>query len=677
MKRALALLLALLHAAPAEALTLVLYHPRPISTTTLGVREAHIQDTRAVRLVVSAILATGGEVLLVRGNGIATENVRLGQYVVNAGKAGAYAIPVDAIAAVGYERGTSSGYARLDSLTRAAHVTTGDTLSTTGGLRKPILWLGTNGPPMVSGGPLWTDATACTTGTDQNDKTNPNIGQINYQLGTTEGFYPHAYTSGWTLNATTPAGGLRKHVVGSDNTYDGLYAQQGKSCTWCDSTNYARADTVFMWERPMSHINGSKPIVFATFYGAGASYDSVSNANSNERPPAEGSTEMLFAALARLDSLSGGNVFGPKVLKKAITIDGGFVHGSNVPNMIGFYVGDSAGSFYPMLDSLAARNLPAVLGVNTDSVRFYPGELARWMRWPKLRFAPQTRAGLDSAAASGGASAQITRDPWGRWRVRSFVGDGSGLGADTSMASLGGSELARCDSIFGRERVSRFALPADDDWSPLNVRPGSGPANKLDSLFYAIGEMGYTGVRVNLQSPESNASGRGVARTNPRGYLQRQGYYTEPFGGHRIKLLGHNGYLRAGGTRQAFAWPDSTVPYADIYVPLIYPELERLFMGLYMDADRNHDNFRFDGSVYGAAWYTFKEQAYSVEDMTNPPVRAYVHRFNVADFSGMRNGMPVRNGWIVLKSADNAMRLTNRLAGRTVFAWAYPEDVEP
>jgi hypothetical protein len=60
-----------------------------------------------------------------------------------------------------------------------------------------------------------------------------------------------------------------------------------------------------------------------------------------------------------------------------------------------------------------------------------------------------------------------------------------------------------------------------------------------------------------------------------------------------------------------------------------------------------------------------------------PVVHGNIYRLDCADLSGLPSGPPALVGYWVLRDAKRAMDVINKLAGRTVVAFAYPDDVTP
>lgn len=478
-----------------------------------------------------------------------------------------------------------------------------------------------------------------------------------YRPGLHERVLASSYVGAAIRNSTPPAGGIRVLLARGMTALSGVKMVQGVNCAWADSTVVqADPDTMMVWERPMSHVAGAKSIVFAYYMGGSDLPDSTAASYS----PCEGEYFVSALALARLDSLLSGRLI-QKAPQLALTIDGvasraGRRHpwGLNAP--------DST-VLWGTLDSLKALGIPITVGVNVDSTTTYASEVNRWKALPNVRFSPQTRWGLDTTVAGlGNATLARPADPWGRWRQRRAVD-----GTDTCLVNLLRSGRNRLGLLVGFSRLSATALPTDDDWSPVNALPA-------DSVMYAANLAGYRALRIDGQRPRS-----GWPAANPRGYgadayeQSRQRW---------LNLLAHNGYNLSGGALQWDVRSDSVAPYVSEYIsanstPISY-EQSRWWAGLFQTFYWDYDYHQFDqlASTVTAdmPWVDVNRP---MADRLYRMKRGSVVRLGVNDLAGEPNGPPARWGWWAVKSMSNAFSLINRTAGRTVIGWAYPEDIEP
>jgi len=243
------------------------------------------------------------------------------------------------------------------------------------------------------------------------------------------------------------------------------------------------------------------------------------------------------------------------------------------------------------------------------------------------------------------------------------------------------------DSLFGENRVSRIAVAPDDDWSPENLRvPASGFANlTLDSILIAIQAAGFRGVIADGQDPDARATkrGHGPSATNPRGYLWEQDNIKVR--GEDFKVLTHTGYGIMGGRAQVSGGTDSVNAGGGEGTGIFYKELSRLYAGALLDFDQNNDTWQYDGLFFSRAYDDIHarkvERVLAGSDYMRPVVKGNVFRLCAADLSGVPyggpGGAPAANGYWILKSAANAFAVINKLAGRTVIKFGYPEDIEP
>ena len=694
----LALLVGLCVSGVAEAKTLVLW-TQPGSAAGTAKQEFTTQQNRNLRLVTSCLEATGAvegvdfKVVKSMNNSTAaikgtnstarTEFVRKGQMVWNFGTAGAHAEQFDAVVSVGWYGGTHYSV-RLDSLMLPEY------LNDAGGLSVPVLVFTTNAEMLVPAVSPSTAAMACSIGVawDPHGAGDAlaNSGNADMQQLITDpthySWVNTAYVSGMLENADcVRPGGIRKLIRSSQSPLTYLNSR-AYNAAWADSAyNYsATADTLHLWDLLNAHIPGSKSMTIACAWGAGAMVDSLADANdpsSTVRPATEGDIPLIMMALAHLDSLSGGKVFGHKPLKVAFTVDQACSRG-NRRGPHGPYVDDES-AYYAVLDSIAALGVPITFGVNVDSLTAYAAEVAKLKAIARARFAPQSwRMIADTSDTPGNTTASSDRliDVWGHNRKRVYVGDGSAT--DTSLFALLRQQRIKADVVFGSARVSRFALAPLDDWSPLGLT-GRNRANELDSLFYAVTLAGYSGIRVDGQRPEANANTNvGPGKTNPLGYYNRQGYQrwslASASGG--MKLLAHNGFYLGGGALQwAGEGGDSTA--ADRF-GLLYAEYNREWIGLTQDHDNPYDLFPY--SWLGAGDPRLVNDVVASVDRFHAPRRAYVRKLHAGDFSGATggtNGPPARPGWWILKNMVIQARAINLLAGRPIVTFTYPENVEP
>lgn len=576
-----------------------------------------------------------------------------------------------------------------ESLTLSSYLTSGGR----NGLAVPVLGVFSHSGPggFTEAVNSYIDRTGDTTGLSGWAQTSS--GDAAFMFGKTFGSWqpPGGYTNGMLVNATPPAGGLRK-LIGSSKYARSIYYGFGNYfCDWCDSVTTWGSDTVFMWERPMSHISGSAPIVFARISGNGwpVSDSGVVSGDPGYPPPAEVSYDMLVAGLARIDSLTGGEVFsrGKLPLRIAITIDDAFSYRRR-RGPGGILRADSA-TFSATMDSLNSLGIPVTFGVNYDSMAAYP----EWRRWllkvNKARFAPQSRLGIrdSTGIVLGNSSPNQFYDPLGKLRKRALVGPGNM--ADTTYLSALQLGMCKVDSAFPG-RLSRSLLPADDDYVPANISGRAG-AHYDDSLMYAISRAGIRVVRFSNQFLHAHRGGSGRRYTDPIGIVRREGRYRNNIDGKYLLFAGQNGYNLIGGEGQAVVYNDSVGAVGDSGVIGVDNWMNaRLMTGLFANQEDSWGNSDIQYSSYEQFAVT-KTQADVYLDNILPKQEVYQYlvkmraahcpKFTCSDFSGVSpainqlTGAPARNGYWAIKGLVAWARSVNALAGRSVIEFVYPEDL--
>ena len=665
--------------------------------SNLQENEIEAQNIRNTRLLESIIRRTGGVYTTVRSDKSRTEWARTGAQVWGAGTAGEFVEQFDGVIVPHAQSETFAGQVRGDSLTRM-------TVQGREGAAVPALVFRDNGPVLTG----TADAPAYDGPVDSCGVTDVDTGpgKAIWQKGTTQAFLTHAYTSGITGSYNT--GDLRKILFAGTPAYeyrsstDDAGGTANIACAWCDSmATYADNDTLVLWERQYgTRITQASTIVFSSSYGAGAAVDSIQNIVGDAvvpRPATEGDFAVTLAALARLDSLvraDGGTVLGNKVIKVAVVVYGALArgerHGWKSPGSAQGILSSDTSAFYTVLDSVSALGIPITFAGNMDSAASYARDVIKLKSVRLAKFTPQVWNGVSDSAVAGGQNA-INRpvDVFGRYRVRFAIGDDSGAGADSSIKTLAKSSLRMADSLFGRDRVSRIAVAPDDDWSPKNVTGGQSGGVTIDSVLYALKLAGYNGVVADSQDPDADASKRtGPAATNPRGYYNQQRTYTSGLIPELrdFKILTHSGFAVIGGNAQAYSLPsgtrDSTSYKGAVgWTSNIYRELSRFWSAALLDHDDSYDTWAYDDinsgptRVYDGIVQRRVDRTQAA--VHRPVVKGSIYRLSCSDLSGLPGGPPAASGFHILKAAKNAMDTINRLAGRTVVAFAYPDDIEP
>jgi hypothetical protein len=258
-------------------------------------------------------------------------------------------------------------------------------------------------------------------------------------------------------------------------------------------------------------------------------------------------------------------------------------------------------------------------------------------------------------------------------------------------------------------RQINTAVAWDDDWSPksmlgVNGNPVTGAT--VDSIMYAVSLAGDRAIRTDLEdmsatglqmrtiwttdplsAPAFSTKDPGARpTTNPTGYgIQQQQLYRVSINGAHVKIVGHNGFYRSGGTLRgrmggAGAGDGTSVTQGYLY---------KMETGYFLDSDGNYtgerngdSNHINDNGPWGTQIAVF-DTAYSqnmirLADKYYGPRRAYVARFGLADMAGVAisGGDPIaRNGWWATKSLNNLFWTMNTLAGKSVMIFSKPEDV--
>ena len=674
-----AALAALLIAAPAQAAKVLLVEPKHPTDI-----DGAPSIMRLNRMVKDIFETYGVEYKSVRWDVLKTEDARTGVMVWSRGTGAAYAETFDAVVHL-WRANTNVvvGALRADSMLTVA--------------RPPLVpqLFVLNDITRVGGaGYSYANTACCTTGVWEGGGGVSGPGQVanaNAMLYVSEHdqrrrwFTDGSFTVGFraddTFNST--AGGVRKHISMASGATPFVVEQTFHNCLHCDSLRFAVTDSMAMWERMFNVGGGAQPAIFVSVDGNGGFSDSAKDADGSGQPPAEVSKIMILAGLARLDSLVYANT-GERLITKprtyAVTFDGAFTH--HVNRRYGMPPADSS-VFKASLDSLATLGIPVTFGVNIDSVAAYPNEKAWYERVPLARYTPQSWMGVSdtSAAATGPyTSPRISLDVLGRYRARAAYGDGSAVGADTSLWARLKWALFKADSIFGRGRVERFLLAPDDDWSPKNIRPiGGGP--DVDSVLWAIHRAGFKGIRVWGWDNAGSGTARTTFSANPLGWINNQEVVREGVGGNQLTLIRHNGFPIVGGTKAYHTGNDTASAPADSGSYLVqYAEHNRMWTGFTQDEDWvDYDTWPRDFTYFFATKFTaglWLDVDIPRRDIASLPRRAYIRTFHIRDLGGVPNGPPARNAYWVLKSAVNAAETINKLAGRTVVRFGYPTEVD-
>lgn len=341
-----------------------------------------------------------------------------------------------------------------------------------------------------------TQTTACSTGTPVSvaGSTTRDLAYVAYKTGSPWVFKPLSQKLG-VASATRAAPGIWRPLIGYAATASTAASVPSNPDSKTQSND---PDTLAMWARDFSPIRVA--VGASNFEGGKVLF--VHWQGSLTR----GDSRLIASALAWADSNSSGGVFSSRdklPQKFAIHIDDGFKRG-DATGPGGIKNTDSSTAIASM-DSLGTLNAPIVVGVGADSVNSYPNERAWWPRIKSVKYAPHTHGGAEVNNTGGdNASYQRPLDVFGLLRTRFAVGDGTGAGRDTSIASLLKGSFAVCGQWFGSNNVDRVIMAPGENWAPSVAHQGVpiGP----DSLFYAFSQGGAVGVRSFVNGPPKTTS---------------------------------------------------------------------------------------------------------------------------------------------------------------------------
>lgn len=600
---------------------------------------------------------------------IKTEEIRRGERWRNYGTAGEVHEQFGATVWIGGQTNTA-GYARPDSALRISR----------GGPLVPFVWLPDNATVKLGSTLASFPALSDSFGVE-NEVSFYAYPQVN-AVGSARGWTTMAYTEALRLSGTSGANNVRAMLIMRGSRESGYLKGEvyGPACIVCDSMRATgNQDSVVLLRR--TYPTGMSTLVVASAWGSGAPADSV----SGNTTAAEGDATIILAALAVADSACNGCILGPKPIQIAAVVKDVCSRG-NRQGANGILAADTS-AYYAALDTAAARGLKFTAIYDPDSAVTYGRDLIKLKENPLVRFAPSVTKGVrDTTTNAGNTSVTaLPVDPFGRHRSRAAVGDTLGAtnvvwpdgDKDTSLYSQLRRVKNMADSTFGSTRVSRVLFPALDDWSPkfLNGHRADPP---LDSVLLAMKEAGFSGVCVNAQDPDASAmSRRGLSKTNPRGYVGRQGIHRSALIPGGFKLLAHTGYESIGGRSGYATMSDSVFAWDSLAVGIQYRMLERAWMGAIMPYDNSYDIYPYDNNSVVSVWPYWVNVQESLNDHLIGGRHGNIAMFSATDFSGAPDGPPPLNGLHALISINAAMDAINRFAGRTVCRLVYPEEIIP
>lgn len=723
MKRTLALLLMLL-ASPVLAAptgTVLVVGPPVANSATANRSDGTLSSMERFSGIVQQMLVRlGVNFTWVRATDVRTEDLRLGQLVVGRGTGSATVKQFDAVVLCGWDF-ASTATVRADSLVTSAKLNSGSAT----GLAKPVAYL-LSDFYLLANSFFGFASNACSTGTAPFQALYAEPTDFAYDAmhvpGSTKAFWTGGDYGTFAPRTLTPTGGIRIRLCGNTTNFP-YYPEYGRSNpVWSDSLRASGSDTMKVWELLFSNVPASKHALLAVCDGAGGQSDSASGI----KMPGEVDPQIILYTLAALDSMTGGKVLDHDLLpiRLGVTVDAAFCRTDNRAGP-GILPTDSSvvkGS----LDSLAAWNaaggvpIKLTVGINVDSLQSASGgktgELAWWRKMGgNVRFSPQVWDGVKAVGNLPNGNTCITQpvDMFGFRRSRFFLStppDSNNARWPSSFVTQDCTDgdssidthLKWCNFLMvaagiKTEERSHTLLPPMDDWVPF----GRTNPSDFDSLIFIANRNGYTTLRTdgrswaNLGTTRNGTSGSsmnpwGVSGTGALSYRTRSGYYPSTIRKSVLKVLRHNGYPIAGGTRLVITLTDSIKVAGSLpdsgYVNTGFEELCRTWTGLFVNEDKNSDWwFYYIASGGSKGGITFNQYYVAPKvadnlfphiDVERPIQYGNIRKFNVADFSGNPSN-PARPALLVLKSLKNSFDVINGAAGKTVIEFAWPEDIAP
>lgn len=426
-------------------------------------------------------------------------------------------------------------------------------------------------------------------------------------------------------------------------------------CMWCDSvwtSSPGVGDSAIAWVRYMDHINGASPLIYV---------------QSNDYAAVSLNIPAIWTGLAFMDSLTSGGVFGDKEPPSfGIMVPGLASRGlaTGYPwSTGGIPPDDTTNAYRAAGDSLATLGVPISFGIpaNLDSITTYKRDMQYVMgKSGNFRVFPFQRYGIDTSAAAIGAGRTATTkfqpiDPWGAWRQRTAIGDGTFAGKDSSVYTHALRAFGVCDSLYPG-RVDHAIYAAVDDWTPINWA-GLG----RDSLYSAYAKGGARAIVTNYKIERAQ---------NPKRASQLQGMLWQtqrvkaPYANSTLNILAtapvDSGAARfdngsgAVGTNGGFS---------------TFKQIDRFWQSFI--GTRPQPTYGYGGT----------EEIVWSSDSTWARHKVLVVPF--ASFgSGVRadrTTLPTRPGWWYTKAIVNAVKTINDFArpGRQLIVIKPVEDVQP
>lgn len=524
-------------------------------------------------------------------------------------------------------------------------------------------------------------STSCSTGTSAGNidghhaeatLRNPTLPDL--LIGNTEG--PYHYKK----KTTTITGGLRPLLVANFNlsTLSQFSPEGSEQLYWPDSCQTTGAnvnDTLLVWEKLNAHKAGAARIVFAACYGAAR----TDSSGTFEYATPAVDWHVLSFAIAHLDSLTGGRIIR-KPHDFAFVVAGGGTR-SDRRHPGGFFAADS-NIVKASNDTTAAHRIKFTLLADPESLAVNAGDIALWKR-ANVRFAPWVRVGLDTLALGANGRATSTRavDVWGRYRNRAIYGDGSGVGADTSVWALYRTARGALRDLVGEQYMSRLLAAPESDWTPYQVRRNQNFA-LVDSLAWLAATLGGP-ILVNTWGRDMDP----LYLTNPKGWIMPQGRYTvhaQSRRGETVRFLGHQQFsVRGSRVGIRGDWFSSLTPTADTTSAFMgsmtsygYQEYAfwNGFYGPWLGREYNQGQADLPAEA-AAGWDHTIFDNWSIPGYVHN--RASIFMVPAQSFGGQNIDAPHRWGVLAMRHINSAANLVNWKAGRTVLRQVWAEELNP
>jgi len=485
--------------------------------------------------------------------------------------------------------------------------------------------------------------------------------------------YFHAGANGLTITATAP--GVTKARVVYGASASAVRDSGSFYCNDCDSLftpggtyfSSPASDSAVIWTRER-YSGDPAPLIFA-----------LPTCMGNN---GIGDITLIAMAVAIMDSASGGQIIGQtptwRPSRMGFVVSGAMSHSfsqssfNGVTSSFGWNIhgGGAADSTYIKqgIDSLASLGVPVLVTVNVDSIASYPNEKSWWSRrLPTARFSPESRVYTDSLNVNGGetsANRYTSPDVFGIYRSRQLItptrydfctlcGD-----ADSTLSCQVSFMKGRLDSVPEfRGRMSRTIMAPWFDYIPRNFNRNSMP--DPDSFAVALWRSGFdTAINGTMHVYSTPSLSWGLATGGAPNIGQTTfspgTWYPNP----RTQII----KTSSGQQLSQFKWLNMRHFDEDIF-----------------------GSSPFAHDIIGEFWEGFFAQPWYIQDVPywNHVMRA---RLNVvlvrpADLGCAVAGATVpvasRPGFYFIKYVVNQVRAINKLAGRTVISFAYPEDIEP